>query len=221
MTSDLSAFYFDIRKDALYCDPISSTTRKACLTVLDHLFRVHRDLARADAAVHRRGGMARALSLRATAPCISNCSPRCPSSWRDDALAEKWRKVRNVRRVVTGAIEIERAQKRIGSSLEAAPIVYVSDPDLFAALADIDLAEVCITSAATLVRRRGSADGVPARRRRRRGGRGAAGARDEMRALLEDPAERRLRSGLSRRLAARCSGAARMGRDAQGGGVTA
>src|SRR5262249_61207826 len=39
MTADLSAFYFDIRKDALYCDPISSLTRKACLTVLDHLFR--------------------------------------------------------------------------------------------------------------------------------------------------------------------------------------
>ena len=39
MTIDLSAFYFDIRKDALYCDPYSSVTRKACLTVLDHLFR--------------------------------------------------------------------------------------------------------------------------------------------------------------------------------------
>src|SRR5262249_56406624 len=39
MTVDLSAFYFDIRKDALYCDPYSSTTRKSCLTVLDHLFR--------------------------------------------------------------------------------------------------------------------------------------------------------------------------------------
>src|ERR1700751_3388902 len=39
MTVDLSAFYFDIRKDALYCDPISSVTRKACLTVLDQLFR--------------------------------------------------------------------------------------------------------------------------------------------------------------------------------------
>src|SRR5437660_11399559 len=39
MTSDLSAFYFDIRKDALYCDPISSTTRRACLNVLEHLFR--------------------------------------------------------------------------------------------------------------------------------------------------------------------------------------
>src|SRR4029079_11400377 len=80
-----------------------------------------------------------------------------PASWRDEVLAEKWRKVRNVRRVVTGAIEIERAGKRIGSSLEAAPIVYVSDPDLFGALVDIDLAEVAITSAATLV----EGDGPP------------------------------------------------------------
>ena len=63
-----------------------------------------------------------------------------------------------MRRVVTGALEIERAHKRIGSSLEAAPVVYVSDPDLFAALVDIDLAEIAITSAATLVRRRRPAD---------------------------------------------------------------
>jgi isoleucyl-tRNA synthetase len=77
--------------------------------------------------------------------------PDVPAAWRDDALAAKWRKVRTVRRVVTGALEIERAQKRIGSSLEADPIVHVSDPDLFAAVADVDLAEICITSAATLV----------------------------------------------------------------------
>jgi isoleucyl-tRNA synthetase len=56
-----------------------------------------------------------------------------------------------VRRVVTGALEIERAHKRIGSSLEADPFIYVSDPELFVALLDVDLAEVCITSAATLV----------------------------------------------------------------------
>jgi isoleucyl-tRNA synthetase len=68
-------------------------------------------------------------------------------AWRDDALAEKWRKVRAVRRVVTGALEIERAAKRIGSSLEAAPVVHVSDPDLRAAITGVDLAEVAITSA--------------------------------------------------------------------------
>jgi isoleucyl-tRNA synthetase len=83
--------------------------------------------------------------------------PDLPAAWRDDALAEKWRKVRNVRRVITGALEIERAHKRIGSSLEAAPVVYVSDPELFAGLVDIDWAEVAITSAAPLV----EGDGPP------------------------------------------------------------
>jgi isoleucyl-tRNA synthetase len=83
--------------------------------------------------------------------------PDIPAAWRDEALAEKWRKVRQVRRVVTGAIEIERAGKRIGSSLEAAPVVHVSDPDLWAAVVDVDLAEISITSAATLAQ----GDGPP------------------------------------------------------------
>jgi isoleucyl-tRNA synthetase len=60
--------------------------------------------------------------------------------------------------VVTGALEIERAAKRIGASLEAAPVIHVADPDLFAALVDVDLAEVCITSAATLVAGEGPPD---------------------------------------------------------------
>jgi isoleucyl-tRNA synthetase len=83
--------------------------------------------------------------------------PEIPASWRNDALAEKWRKVRTVRSVVTGALEIERAHKRIGSSLEAHPMVYVSDLDLFAAMVDVDLAEIAITSAAQLV----EGDGPP------------------------------------------------------------
>src|SRR5450756_2415238 len=68
--------------------------------------------------------------------------PEVPAAWRDDKLADKWRKVRTVRRVVTGALEIERAQKRIGSSLEAHPIVLVTDEDLFEAIVGVDLAEV-------------------------------------------------------------------------------
>ena len=84
--------------------------------------------------------------------------PEVPAAWRNDKLADKWRKVRTVRRVVTGALEIERAQKRIGSSLEAHPIVHVADEDLFEAVADIDLAEICITSAATLVKDTAPAD---------------------------------------------------------------
>jgi hypothetical protein len=81
------------------------------------------------------------------------------ASWRDAALGAKWDKVREVRRVVTGALEIERqVKKTIGASLEAAPVVYVSDPDLLAALDGVDLAEISITSDARLVAGEGPAD---------------------------------------------------------------
>jgi isoleucyl-tRNA synthetase len=157
MTSDLSAFYFDIRKDTLYCDPISSQKRKAALTVIDHLFRCTVTwlapmlcFTAEECWLSRYGETAPSVHLQ--------LFPDVPASWRDDRLAEKWRKIRNVRRVVTGALELERAQKRIGSSLEAAPIVHVADADLFAALVDADLAEICITSAATLVEGEGPSD---------------------------------------------------------------
>ncbi len=157
MTTDLSSFYFDIRKDALYCDPISSPTRKACLTVLDQLFRATVTwLAPMLPFTAEEAWLARYPS--ADGSVHLELFPEIPASWRDEALSEKWRKVRTVRRVVTGALEIERARKRIGSSLEAAPVVYISDVDLFAALVDIDLAEIAITSAATLVEGEGPAD---------------------------------------------------------------
>jgi isoleucyl-tRNA synthetase len=159
MTSDLSAFYFDIRKDTLYCDPVSSMRRKACLTVLDHIFRCTTTwlapmlcFSAEEAWLSRYGADAPSVHLQTF--------PDVPSAWRDDRLAEKWRKVRLVRRVVTGALELERAQKRIGSSLEAAPIVYVADKDLFGALVDADLAEICITSGATLVEGEGPAEAL-------------------------------------------------------------
>jgi len=151
MTSDLSAFYFDIRKDTLYCDPISSVKRKASLTVIDHLFRCTVTwlapmlcFTAEEAWTSRYGADVKSVHLEVF--------PEVPASWRDDKLAEKWRKVRIVRGVVTGALEIERARKRIGSSLEAHPIVHVSNEELFEAVADVDLPEVCITSAATLVK---------------------------------------------------------------------
>src|SRR5499433_874418 len=157
MTADLSAFYFDIRKDALYCDPISSVTRKSCLTVLDHLFGATVIwLAPMLPFTAEEAWLSRYLS--ADGSVHLEAFPAVPSEWRDEALAEKWRKVRLVRRVITGALEVERAAKRIGASLEAAPVIYVSDPDLFAALVDVDLAEVCITSAATLVEGEGPPD---------------------------------------------------------------
>jgi isoleucyl-tRNA synthetase len=82
-----------------------------------------------------------------------------PEEWVDADLAAKWEKIREVRRVITGALEIERQVKRtIGSSLEAAPEVHVSDKDLLSALKGIDVAEMAITSDATLIEGEGPAD---------------------------------------------------------------
>ncbi len=144
MVVELSAFYFDIRKDALYCDAPSSVKRKASVQVVRHLFDcLVKWLApllpfTTEEAWLDRNPQAESLHLEQM--------PAVPSAWRNDALAEKWRKVRQVRSVVTGALELERAKKTIGSSLEAVPIVYLDDASLETALAGIDLAEISITS---------------------------------------------------------------------------
>ena len=81
----------------------------------------------------RRSGSS--ASPARTARCTSSTSRPTPATWLDPALAAKWEAVRRVRRVVTGALEVERREKRIGASLEAAPVVHVADPDLLGALA--------------------------------------------------------------------------------------
>ena len=156
MVVDLSAFWFDVRKDALYCEAKSSAKRRAALFVVDRLF---------DALVKWLAPMlpftmeeAWGHRFPGTGSIHLELFPEVPASWRDEALAAKWAKVRDVRRVVTGALELERAAKRIGSSLEAGPIVHVTDPALLAALEGVDLAEVAITSAATLVTAEGPAE---------------------------------------------------------------
>jgi isoleucyl-tRNA synthetase len=145
MNSELSAFYFDIRKDALYCDPPSSIARKAALTTIDIICdSILKWLApilsfTADEAwfMYRPEG----------SPSVHLLTfPHNLDGFRNDALAAKWETIREIRRVVTGALELERAAKNIGSSLEASPVVYVSDRKMLATLFDVDLAEVCITS---------------------------------------------------------------------------
>ena len=116
MNADLSAFYFDIRKDALYCEPPSSAKRRGALEAIEHIFRaVTIWLAPILVFTSRRAGQSRDP---ASAPCISNSFPRFPGDWRDDALAAMGDDPPR-RSVVTGAIEIARADKEIGSSLEA------------------------------------------------------------------------------------------------------
>jgi isoleucyl-tRNA synthetase len=150
MNADLSAFYFDIRKDSLYCDPFSSDRRRACRTVMDQLFHCLTTwLAPLLCFTAEEVWLARFAGEGSSVHLMPFARP--PTEWRDEALAAKWEKVREVRRVVTGALEIERQHKKtIGSSLEAAPSVYVADPDLLAALDGVDLAEIAITSDAKL-----------------------------------------------------------------------
>ena len=144
MTSDLSAFYFDIRKDALYCDPPSSEKRKAALAVIEHIFRcVTTWLAPILVFTSEEAWLSR---YKGAASAHLEVFPDVPSHWRDEALAKKWSDIRAIRAVVTGALEVARAEKRVGSSLEAAPVVHISDAKLCVALDGIDFAEVCITS---------------------------------------------------------------------------
>ena len=144
MNADLSAFYFDIRKDALYCDPPSSVRRRGSLEAIEHIFRaVTVWLAPVLVFTTEETWSAR----DATHGSIHlEQFPAIPTVWRDDRLAKTWETIRMLRLVVTGAIEIARAEKQIGSSLEAAPRVYLSNPEHVKALEDIDFAEVCITS---------------------------------------------------------------------------
>src|SRR4051812_8597039 len=143
---DLSAFYFDVRKDSLYCDRPDSVTRRSVRTVLDHLFSCLTAwlapvlcFTTEEAWLSRYGtdGPVPSVHLRTFVDI--------PDGWASPELAAKWDVVRDVRRVVTGALELERSAKRIGSSLQASPVVTVT-PEVHAVLAGVDLAEVAITS---------------------------------------------------------------------------
>jgi isoleucyl-tRNA synthetase len=148
-SNDLSALYFDIRRDALYCDRPDSLRRRACRTVMDAVF----ERLTAWLSPLLPFTMEEAWTTRFPA-AGSNCLrviPATPQDWRDAAEAARWDKVQVVTRAVTGALEIERREKRLGAALEAAPRVYIADPALLAAFGGLDAAEVFRTSQASLV----------------------------------------------------------------------
>ncbi|MEO6608536.1 MAG: isoleucine--tRNA ligase, partial [Aestuariivirga sp.] len=146
MNVELSAFYFDIRKDTLYCDPFSSLKRKSTRTVMHELFHCLTKwwapilvFTMEEVWLQRYAGEGSSVHLQ--------LFPELPAEWKNDAVDKKWDSIRSVRRAVTGALEIERANKAIGSSLESNPEVYVKgDEAALAAVNSIDFAEVCITS---------------------------------------------------------------------------
>ncbi|MEY8880099.1 isoleucine--tRNA ligase [Donghicola sp. XS_ASV15] len=155
-TVEMSSFYFDIRKDVLYCDAPDSTRRRAARTVMDILF--HRlttwlapilTFTMEEVWLQRFPGDDSSIHLQDI--------PATPADWLDEPLAAKWSSVRKVRRVVTAALEVQRTDKVIGASLEAAPIVHVEDADTLAALKTVAFEDICITSGIAL-----TADPAPA-----------------------------------------------------------
>ena len=161
---DLSAVYFDIRKDSLYCDPVAATAdqwddktavygsrRRAARTVMDAVLqRLLAWLApilvftTEEAFLENRfvGGVDSVHLMQ---------FPDTPAEWRDDTLAKRWERIFRVRRVVTGALEVKRREKTIGASLEAAPEVYVADAELIAAFDGENAGDIFITSGADLI----------------------------------------------------------------------
>ncbi len=143
-TIDLSSFYFDIRKDSLYCDRRESIKRRAVRTVLDKLFNCLTSwFAPFICFTAEEAWLARYPSEHDSIHLQQ--FPVIPDIWQNNELATKWSKILDIRRVVSGALEIERAEKRIGSSLQAAPIVYMTS-EYINAISGLDLAEIMITS---------------------------------------------------------------------------
>lgn len=150
-SNELSAFYFDIRKDVIYCDAADSHIRRSCLTVMNQLFLciVHwlapilSFTAEEAFAVYNQDAQKTSIHL--------NCFPKIDPSWNNESLEEKWNIVKSIRKVVTGSLEIERLAKTIGSSLESEVFVYTNDKKIYKLLSDLDLAEIFIVSKATVV----------------------------------------------------------------------
>ena len=147
-TVDLSAFYFDIRKDALYCDG-DTLRRRAARSVLDILFhRLTTWLAPVLVFTMEEVWLERFPGDASSVHLVD--MPETPEAWLNPELAAKWAKVRAARRVVTAALEVQRTEKVIGASLEAAPVVHVDDAAQREALESVSFEDVAITSDITV-----------------------------------------------------------------------
>ena len=142
-TVDLSAFYFDIRKDILYCDSKESEKRKSTLLILNIILNsllkwfapilsftteeIYQLVSKQKKSIH----LERFLSF--------------PQKFKNSELNEKWTKLLKVRDICNLSIEEKRASKEIGSSLEAILILKLTKNDA-QLIKEIDLSELCITS---------------------------------------------------------------------------
>ena len=156
-TLDLSSFYFDIRKDTLYCDSLESTKRKACIKVLnivlecllkwfapifvfttDEIFSL---INKTDDSIHEKTFV------------------KIPESWKDLKLDNKWKDLFKIKQEANVAIEEKRANKEIGSSLEAEIEIFVNTNE-YNLLDGLDLAEYFITSKAQKFKNKKKEEGI-------------------------------------------------------------
>lgn len=149
--NDLSAFYFDIRKDAVYCDAKDDIKRLSCLTVMNKLF------------ICISHWLAPVLSFTAEEAWLSyqlnqdkksihlQTFPEIPEIWNNEKIGEKGIFTQEVRKTITASIEIERLAKTIGSSLEAEIYIYSNDPENSKFLNSMDFSEIAIVSKAVIV----------------------------------------------------------------------
>jgi isoleucyl-tRNA synthetase len=150
--NDLSAFYFDIRKDTVYCDNTNSVKRRSCINVMNELFIfISHWLApilsftAEEAWLYYPSNVQReSIHLRAF--------PKIHEEWYNPEIVAKWQFVRGIRKSITASMEVERSAKTIGSSLEAEILLYITGhPEKVKRLHDVDLAEVVIVSRATVI----------------------------------------------------------------------
>ena len=155
-SNDLSALFFDIRRDVLYCDRPDSLRRRACRTAMSLAFeRLTIWLAPLIPFTMEEAWGTRFPAAGANSARVF---PLTPEAWRNDAEAARWARVERVTRVVTGALEVERREKRMGGALDAAPRVHIADPELLAAFQGLDGAEVFRSSQATILAGAGPAE---------------------------------------------------------------
>jgi isoleucyl-tRNA synthetase len=141
---ELSSFYFDIRKDILYCDDISSANRQACINllglILDMLLKWF-----APILSFTTEEIYQILNKEKNSSIHLQNFPKIPDNWKDDYLFEKWNKFKIIKKVVNAAIEEKRASKEIGSSLEASVQIYLNE-DYLKVVENFNLSENFITS---------------------------------------------------------------------------
>jgi len=150
-TVELSAFYFDIRKDLLYCDPIKSEKRSECILVLNIILQcllkwfapilsftteeIYRLLNKSEEknSIHLKNFV------------------KIPENWKNEELNAKWKKIIKIRDEANISIEAQRTEKIIGSSLEASIKIKLKE-ELYNLAKNEDFSEICITSSASIIR---------------------------------------------------------------------